>query len=80
MNWKVVKMSSLYLLRQEATEEILSRVTSMCGECYYEIIVGNIIHYHMQKYHYICEKCQESYLLEYKEVSLLKEEEGAILF
>jgi hypothetical protein len=44
---------------QEATEEILARVSNMCAECYSEIEVGDMIHYDMQNYRYLCDRCQE---------------------
>lgn len=70
-------MSSLHSISQEATEELLLRVTSVCAECYDTIKVGDIIHYDMQNYRYLCLKCEES-------LSSLEpyenKEEGAILF
>lgn len=50
--------TSACFVTQEATEEILSRVTNMCAECYSEIKVGDMIHYDMQNYRYLCDCCQ----------------------
>ena len=44
-------MSNSCFVSQAATEEILLRVTNMCGECYSDILVDDIIHYDMQNYH-----------------------------
>ena len=51
--------TSVCFVTQEATEEILSRVTKVCAECYSDIHVGDLIHYDMQNYRYLCEHCQE---------------------
>ncbi|MFT7880854.1 MAG: hypothetical protein ABXS91_10730 [Sulfurimonas sp.] len=51
--------TSACFVTQEATEEILSRVTNMCAECYSEIQIGDMIHYDMQNYRYLCDRCQE---------------------
>jgi hypothetical protein len=51
--------ASVCFISQEATEEILSRVTNVCAECYSDIHVGDMIHYDLQNYRYLCEKCQE---------------------
>jgi len=50
---------SACFVTQEATEGILSRVTNVCAECYTELQLGDIIHYDMQNYRYLCERCQE---------------------
>ncbi|MBD3791707.1 MAG: hypothetical protein IE918_06095 [Campylobacterales bacterium] len=50
---------SACFVTQTATEEILSRVTNVCAECYTELRAGDIIHYDMQNYRYLCERCQE---------------------
>jgi len=52
-------MSSACFLSQEATTDILLRVTNMCAECYSDIHKGDIIHYDMQSYRYLCNSCQE---------------------
>jgi hypothetical protein len=51
--------SSACFVTQEATEEILLRVTNVCAECYDDLDVGNVIHYDMQNYRYLCNSCQE---------------------
>ena len=50
--------TSACFVTQEATQEILSRVTNMCAECYSEIEVGDRIHYDMQNCRYLCDRCQ----------------------
>jgi hypothetical protein len=52
-------MSSPCFVTQEATEEILLRVTNVCAECYDDIKEGDTIHYDMQNYRYLCKDCQE---------------------
>lgn len=52
-------MSSPCFVTQEATEEILLRVTNVCAECYDDIHEGDTIHYDMQNYRYLCKECQE---------------------
>lgn len=52
-------MSSPCFVTQEATEEILLRVTNVCAECYDDIKEGDTIHYDMQNYRYLCKECQE---------------------
>lgn len=44
---------------QEATEKILLRVTNVCAICYSDLQEGEIIHYDLQNYRYLCEKCKE---------------------
>jgi len=51
--------SNACFVTQEATEEILLRVTNVCGECYSDLEAGDIIHYDMQNYRYLCNACQE---------------------
>jgi len=51
--------SNACFVTQEATEEILLRVTNVCGECYSDLEVGDVIHYDMQNYRYLCNTCQE---------------------
>ena len=50
-----------YFTSQVATEQILLRVTNVCAECYCDLKVGDSIRYDNQRYHYICQKCQEAY-------------------
>jgi len=52
-------MSSACFVTQEATKDILLRVTNVCAECYDDINEGDIIHYDMQNYRYLCMSCQE---------------------
>lgn len=52
-------MSNACFVTQVATEEILLRVTNVCGECYSDISEGDTIHYDMQNYRYLCNCCQE---------------------
>lgn len=52
-------MGSACFVTQEATEEILLRVTNVCAECYDDIHEGDTIHYDMQNYRYLCKNCQE---------------------
>ena len=54
-------MSKVYFLTQEATKEILLRVTNVCGECYNDIKEGDIIHYDMHTYRYLCNDCQDKF-------------------
>ena len=72
-------MNNTCFLAQEATEEILLRVTNVCGECYNDIVTGDIIHYDMQNYRYLCNTCQEELcerMNEYCEIV----DEDAVLF
>lgn len=52
-------MSSACFVSQEATSEILLRVTNVCASCYDDLHPGDIIHYDMQSYRYLCTPCQE---------------------
>jgi len=52
-------MSSACFVSQEATADILMRVSSFCAECYRELNEGETIHYDMQSYRYLCTCCQE---------------------
>jgi len=73
-------MSSACFVTQVATEEILLRVTNVCGECYDDIIEGDTIHYDMQNYRYLCEKCQEKLCERMNDACEIVEEEGETLF
>ncbi|MEA3490901.1 MAG: hypothetical protein U9R27_03285 [Campylobacterota bacterium] len=44
---------------QIASQEILLRVTNVCGECYDDLEVGDQIFYDMDSYRYLCQRCQE---------------------
>ncbi len=52
-------MSRVNFLTQEATDDIIQRVTNVCLECYSDIKVGDMIHYDMLNYRYLCKSCQE---------------------
>jgi len=73
-------MSSACFVTQEATEEILLRVTNVCGECYNDINAGDIIHYDMQNYRYLCECCQEKLCLQMNDNCEIIEDEVPSLF
>ncbi len=74
-------MSNACFLTQTATKEILLRVTNVCGECYHDILEGDIIHYDMQNYRHICQSCQEKLCEKMNEdCEIVGEEEGAGLF
>lgn len=65
---------------QEATEEILLRVTNVCAECYDDINPGDTIHYDMQNYRYLCECCQEKLCAQMNEDCEIIDEEVSSLF
>lgn len=72
-------MSSTCFLTQVATEEILLRVTNVCGECYDDIVEGDTIHYDMQTYRYLCQSCQEKLCEQMNEdCEIVAEEEGGL--
>jgi len=73
-------MSSECFITQEATEEILLRVTNVCAECYDDINIGDTIHYDMQSYRYLCECCQEKLCAQMNENCEIIEEEVSSLF
>jgi len=73
-------MSSACFVTQEATAEILLRVTNVCAECYDDIQEGDIIHYDMQNYRYLCKPCQERLCAMMNENCEVVEDEGAALF
>ncbi len=52
-------MNSACFVTQKATENILLNVTTVCAECYCDLNTGDTIHYDMQNYRYLCQKCQE---------------------
>jgi hypothetical protein len=70
--------SSVCFIRQEATEEILLRVTNVCAECYSDILIGDTIHYDMQSYRYLCEPCQEELCSHMNEECEIIEEAGGL--
>ena len=52
-------MSSICFVTQKASQEILLRVTNVCGECYDDLREGDTIHYDTQNYRFLCNCCQE---------------------
>lgn len=73
-------MSSACFVTQEATEEILLRVTNVCAECYDDIEAGDIIHYDMQNYRYLCMSCQKRLCTLMNENCEVVEDESVVLF
>jgi hypothetical protein len=73
-------MSSPCFVTQEATEEILLRVTNVCAECYDDIKEGDTIHYDMQNYRYLCKACQERLCAQMNENCEVIVDESAGLF
>ncbi len=73
-------MSNGCFVTQEATEEILLRVTNVCGECYDDLNTGDIIHYDMQNYRYLCNCCQEQLCARMNENCEVIDDESAVLF
>ncbi len=65
---------------QQATEEILLRITNVCGECYNDLELGAIIHYDMQNYRYLCDCCQKKLCSRMNENCEIVKEEDAGLF
>ena len=73
-------MSNGCFVTEEATSEILLRVTNVCAECYDDIHVGDTIHYDMQNYRYLCTDCQERLCAQMNENCEVVEEEAPGLF
>jgi len=73
-------MSNRYFFTQEATADILLRVTNVCGECYHELKEGDLIHYDMQNYRYLCNGCQEEFCEVEKQKCEASDEVGEGLF
>jgi hypothetical protein len=73
-------MSNTCFVTQEATKEILLRVTNVCGECYDDLNIGDTIHYDMQNYRYLCDCCQEKLCSQMNEECEIVREEDAGLF
>ncbi len=62
---------------QIASQDILLRVTNVCGECYSDIKVGDQIYYDMQGYRYLCKTChQELCDRMNQECEIIHEDEG----
>jgi len=70
--------SSACFVTQEATEDILLRVTNVCAECYDDLHEGDTIHYDMQSYRYLCNSCQEELCSRMNEVCEVVEEAGGL--
>jgi hypothetical protein len=79
MSWKE-KMTKECFVSQEATDEILLRVTNVCAECYNDLVRGEIIHYDLQSYRYLCDCCQQKICSRMNEVCEIVREEDAGLF
>ncbi len=73
-------MGSACFVTQEATREILLRVTNVCAECYDDIKEGDTIHYDMQNYRYLCKECQERLCAKMNENCEVVVDESAGLF
>ena len=73
-------MSNGCFVTQEATEDILLRVTNVCGECYDDLVAGDTIHYDMQHYRYLCNCCQEQLCARMNENCEVIEDESTALF
>ncbi len=52
-------MSNNCFVTQIANSAILMRVTHLCGRCYVELKEGDVIHYDMQEYRFLCDSCQK---------------------
>lgn len=72
--------SNVCFVTQEATVEILLRVTNVCAECYSDLVEGDSIHYDMQSYRYLCDCCQEKLCSQMNEVCEIVEDENPNLF
>lgn len=73
-------MSNPCFVTQEATAEILLRVTNVCAECYDDLHEGDTIHYDMQNYRYLCKSCQERLCAQMNENCEVVEDETPSLF
>jgi len=73
-----MNMSSACFVTQEATNDILLRVTNVCAECYSDIHQGDTIHYDMQSYRYLCNSCQEELCSHMNEACEIVEESAGL--
>jgi len=73
-------MSNPCFVTQEATKEILLRVTNVCAECYDDIHEGDIINYDMKNCRYLCKECQERLCAQMNENCEVVEDETPSLF
>ncbi len=72
-------MMSQCFIMQTATEDILLKVTNVCALCYGDIHVGDTIHYDTQRYHYVCQSCQEEQCAKLDaECEIVEDEEGGL--
>jgi len=60
-------MGKVYFEAQKASKEILTRVSNLCAECYYELKEGEEIYYDRQEYRYVCKDCEEKLNIKTKE-------------
>ncbi len=73
-------MGSVCFVSQVATKELLLRVSRVCGECYESFKEGEVIHYDMQSYRYLCQGCQEKLCEKMNALCEVEEEVGEGLF
>ncbi len=73
-------MANGCFVTEQATAEILLRVTNVCAECYDDITEGDTIHYDMQNYRYLCTDCQERLCAQMNENCEVVEDESPGLF
>ena len=67
---------SVCFVDQIATQEILLRVTNVCGECYSDIETGDPIYYDLQTYRYLCQTCHDQLCEKMNDACEVVEEEG----
>lgn len=72
-------MSQSFIM-QIVTEDMLSRVTRVCAQCYDDIKAGDTIHYDMQQYRYICQKCHDKQCEDTQNEHVVIDEEDGGLF
>jgi len=72
-------MISQCFIMQTATEDILLKVTNVCALCYSDIHLGDTIHYDTQRYHYLCQACQEKQCKQMdNECEITEDEKGGL--
>ncbi len=71
-------MTTHCFLEQEATENILLRVTNVCGLCYQSFTAGETIYYDMHHYRYLCKGCMEDLSKKLNEECEVVEEGGKL--
>ena len=72
--------SSPCFIRENATKEILLRVTNVCGKCYGDLHVGDEIYYDIRHCRYLCQACQEALSKRMNDRCETREEEDKVLF